>query len=74
LYETTHGILFKNKDRVPIGKYCMKSIVSYFRDQGYKVNWGKNSSNDRYWIRISWQKKRESTGFSGLSLSGYQLW
>ena len=48
--DNVHGILFKNKDRVPIDKYCMKSIVSYFRDQGYKVNWGKNSSNDRYWM------------------------
>ena len=25
----------------------MKSIVSYFRDQGYKVNWGKNSYTDK---------------------------
>lgn len=70
LYETTHGILFKDRDRVPINTDCMKSIVSYFRDQGYKVNWGKNSSNDRYWITVSWQKKKRINWFQWFILIG----
>lgn len=69
-YETTHGILFKDRDNIPINKDCMKSIVSYFRDQGYKVNWGKNTSNDRYWIRISWYKSPKITWYQWLILIG----
>lgn len=72
-YEFTNGIRFKDRDGVPINKDCMKNIVSYFKDQGYEVNWGKNTSNDRYWITISWQKKKRINWFQWLILIGIPL-
>lgn len=72
-YEFTNGIRFKDRDGVPINKDCMKSIVSYFKDQGYEVNWGKNTSNDRYWITVSWQKKKRINWFQWLILIGIPL-
>lgn len=69
-YEFTNGIRFRDKDGVTLDKYCMKSIVSYFKDQGYKVEWGENNQSDRYWIRISWYKSPKITWYQWLILIG----
>lgn len=72
-YDFTHYIRLKNRDGIPINKDCMKSIVSYFKEQGYKVNWGKNTSNDGYWIRIFWYKSPKITWYQWLILIGIPL-
>lgn len=69
-YDTHNSIRFRDRDGVSLDKYCMKSIVSYFRNQGYKVEWGENNQQDRYWIRISWYKSPKITWYQWLILIG----
>lgn len=69
-YSFTNGIRFRDRDGVPINKNCMKSIVSYFKDQGYKVEWGENNQQERYWITISWYKDKRITWYQWLILIG----